>query len=211
MKGGVQKCYFYPLMRDHVLLGVLWLLFCIFHSALAASSLKRWIASEAAWLNRFYRLFYTLFAAATFIYIITIQVRIHSPYLLPPTFQWVGYPLLAVGLVIMGICIKKYFLSLSGIKSLVTLQPNTFDLKVEGIHRFVRHPLYLGTFIAIWGLFFVIPQLSLFLSNLIIHLYTLVGIRLEEKKLVETFGAQYEEYKRKVPKLLPRFPFKRQP
>jgi protein-S-isoprenylcysteine O-methyltransferase Ste14 len=172
---------------------------------LASSSLKRWIATRSPGFNKFYRLFYTLFAAVTFFYIINIQVRIESPYLLSPAFRWTSYPLLLAGLVIMGICVKKYFLSLSGIKSLVTLQPNTFDLKVEGIHRYVRHPLYLGTFIAIWGLFLVVPTASLLVSNVIIHLYTLIGIALEERKLVENFGDQYLEYRKRVPKLIPTF------
>ena len=111
----------------------------------------------------------------------------------------------------MAVCVKKYFLSLSGIKSLATLQPNTHDLKVAGVHRFVRHPLYLGTFIAIWGLFFIHPTASLLLSNTIIHIYTLIGITLEERKLIETFGDQYVTYKRRVPKIIPSFGGKREP
>jgi protein-S-isoprenylcysteine O-methyltransferase Ste14 len=74
---------------------------------------------------------------------------------------------------------------------------------IGGIHRYVRHPLYLGTFLAIWGGFLMYPVLSLFVSNIVITLYTLIGIRFEEKKLVQEFGPAYEKYKEQVPKLIP--------
>jgi protein-S-isoprenylcysteine O-methyltransferase Ste14 len=108
------------------------------------------------------------------------------------------------GLLIMGICIKKYFLSLSGLKSLFQEKP-AHELMIGGIHRYVRHPLYLGTFLAIWGGFLVYPVLSFFISNVVITLYTLTGITFEEKKLVAEFGPAYETYRQQVPKLLPAF------
>ncbi|MDB5196286.1 MAG: hypothetical protein JWP88_657 [Flaviaesturariibacter sp.] len=203
--------YFYTVIREHLLLGLLWVLFCVFHSVLADINLKSWIATKAPNVYRFYRLLYTLFALGTFLYIVSFQIDLRSPFLLSGTFMWIGYPVAGAGLVIMAICIKKYFISLSGLKSLATFQPNTHDLKVEGVHRYVRHPLYLGTFIFIWGLFLIIPQASLLISNVIIHVYTLIGIRFEEQKLLTTFGKQYEDYRLSVPKIIPALRVKRQP
>ena len=109
-----------------------------------------------------------------------------------------------VGLVIMGICIKKYFAQLSGLKTLFIDEVKTGNtLIITGIHRFVRHPLYAGTFIFIWGLFIFMPYSSLLISNFIITIYTLIGIGFEEKKLIGEFGDQYREYKRKVPMIIP--------
>ena len=41
--------------------------------------------------------------------------------------------------------------------------------------------------------------------------YILVGVRLEERDLVAQFGASYEQYRRRVPMLMPRLPRLRQP
>jgi protein-S-isoprenylcysteine O-methyltransferase Ste14 len=106
------------------------------------------------------------------------------------------------GLLIMAICIRKYFMNLSGLRSLFR-EGFANELQITGIHKYVRHPLYLGTFIFIWGLLLVIPHLSLLISNTIITIYTLVGIELEERKLEAEFGEGYKEYRTKVPKLIP--------
>lgn len=174
----------------------------MFHSLLASGRAKRWAASHLT-LLQFYRLVYTLFALVTFSIVVYFEATLPSPFMLGPSFKIIGYPMAIMGLTLMIICIKKYFVGLSGLKSILKNQPQTADLKVDGVHRRVRHPLYLGTFIFIWGLFFIIPHLSLLLSNGIIHLYTLIGIRFEEKKLIETFGDQYRCYQREVPKLIP--------
>jgi protein-S-isoprenylcysteine O-methyltransferase Ste14 len=55
----------------------------------------------------------------------------------------------------------------------------------------------------LWGLFIILPYLSFLISNIIITIYTLIGIELEEKKLELEFGESYRQYKQKVPKLLP--------
>ena len=54
---------------------------------------------------------------------------------------------------IMFISIKKYFLLLSGIRSVYEASPKA-ELKVNGIHRFVRHPLYIGNHLICLGIIF---------------------------------------------------------
>lgn len=103
----------------------------------------------------------------------------------------------------MLVCIKKYFLNLSGLKSLVAEEVISNELRIDGIHRFVRHPLYLGTFIFIWGLFLLYPHWSLLIANSVITIYTLVAIRFEEQKLIEEFGEAYITYQKQVPTILP--------
>lgn len=99
-------------------------------------------------------------------------------------------------------------MSLSGLRSAFE-QPGKEILMTGGLHRFVRHPLYLGTFLMIWGWFFISPLFSLFLTNLVITIYTLIGIRLEERKLTEEYADEYEAYRRSTPMIIPKFKFKR--
>jgi protein-S-isoprenylcysteine O-methyltransferase Ste14 len=194
------------MITGHIVLGVLWAIYCVLHSVLASGGIKK---KMQQWLGKgfkFYRLAYTLFAFFGLVAILWFQIMLASPLLLDTsTFTIaVGSILTFAGLVIMGICISKYFMSLSGIKSLVQEQTYS-ELIISGIHRYVRHPLYLGTFLFIWGLLVIIPVFSLFLSNLIITIYTLAAIRLEEAKLIDEFGESYRRYQQSVPKILPSF------
>jgi methanethiol S-methyltransferase len=189
--------------KDHIILSLGWIIFCVLHSVLASGKVKRYIEHRSAFFHKYYRLFYSLFAAATFIYLIVYQVTLPSPFLLEKELRWIGYPLAIAGAVIMLICIRKYFTGLTGLKALMTNSHFEPVLEVKGIHTYVRHPLYLGTFLFIWGLFFIIPQLSLLLSNIIITVYTLIGIVYEEQKLEMIFGEQYKNYKARVPKIIP--------
>ena len=104
----------------------------------------------------------------------------------------------------MLISIKKYFMLLSGVRSLFIATPAT-ELKVDGIHRVIRHPLYLGTILFVCGLFFIFPTLSNLIAVVLLIAYVLVGITFEEKKLIREFGKNYEEYISKVPMLIPHF------
>ncbi|HYO21666.1 MAG TPA: isoprenylcysteine carboxylmethyltransferase family protein, partial [Flavisolibacter sp.] len=146
-----------------------------------------------------------LFAFAALIAVVWYQVSIPTVHFYKPSFIVValGYLVTITGFGIMLTCIKKYFMSLSGLRSLFqeTVYP---ELIITGIHRYVRHPLYLGTFLFIWGLAVLFPYLSLVIANLVITVYTLIAIRFEEDKLVEEFGEQYRVYKKEVPKIIPK-------
>jgi protein-S-isoprenylcysteine O-methyltransferase Ste14 len=193
-------------ITDHIILVLLWMLFGILHSVLAAGW---WKQRMQQWLGanyKYYHFAYSVFAAVTLIGILAFQITMQSRllYKLPvwaTVLLWL--PVLA-GSAIMGVVIRKYFFSLSGISVFYKQQPPAI-LEQGGLHRYVRHPLYSGTLLFIWSLFFLFPYLSNLLACVVITLYTLLGARLEEKKLVAQFGEKYKAYKKRVPMVIPRF------
>lgn len=191
---------------NHVLLGLFWIIYCALHSVFASLSVKTFFQKRLRSAFKHYRLSYTLFAFAGLVAILWFQFSVQSIRLFRSSWasDVIGAVLAISGLLLMFVCIKKYFLNLSGLRSLAQEETDS-PLEINGVHRFVRHPLYLGTFLFIWGLFVLFPTVSLLLTDIIITAYTLVGLELEEKKLVVQFGEKYRTYQKQVPKLIPKF------
>lgn len=75
-------------------------------------------------------------------------------------------------------------------------------LRAPMLYRWVRHPLYLGFFLAFWAT----PRMTV--GHLLLaagmSVYMLIAIRYEERDLVDLFGSDYESYQAKVGMLTPR-------
>ena len=194
------------LITDYIILALLWIFYCVLHSVPAAAKWKSFLERNTGKLFRYYRISYSIFFTITLFGILYFQYSFKSTQLFQSlVLKYISLLLLLLpGLLIMGISIFKYFKLLSGIRSLYQAKPSA-HLKLEGIHKYVRHPLYLGTILFIWGLFFIFPMLNNLIAIIIITLYTLIGIQFEEKKLIKEFGNEYTEYIKKVPAIIPRF------
>jgi protein-S-isoprenylcysteine O-methyltransferase Ste14 len=71
------------------------------------------------------------------------------------------------------------------------------------LYKWVRHPLYLGFFLAFWAT----PQMTAghLLLAVGVSIYMLIAIQYEEHDLVSLFGRDYELYRERAGMLLPRF------
>ena len=190
--------------NPHILLTSGWVIYCLLHSLLASRRIKDIAQNLMGAQFKYYRLMYSLFALFGLIWLAYFQVQMVSPALFRP-YQVFSYIAVAVGLFgIFGLVLslKKYISSPKGFNDLFFegVKPN---LQTQGLHSKVRHPIYLFTFLLIWAGFLIKPLLSVLLVNTVITLYTLIAIRFEEQKLIELYGKEYEDYRKRVPMILP--------
>ncbi|MEM9091048.1 MAG: methanethiol S-methyltransferase [Cyanobacteria bacterium P01_F01_bin.53] len=70
-----------------------------------------------------------------------------------------------------------------------------------GLYKYVRHPLYVGFLIAFWAT----PCMTVahLVFSLMVTLYVLSAIQLEERDLIADHGENYKSYRRRVPMLIP--------
>ena len=174
------------------------------HSLLADAKIKLHLENVLGKFYRYYRPAYSIIATVTLALILYFQYSFDSEILFNlPVTKYTALIIFAIpGFIIMLISIFKYFKTVSGVQSFYNDKPST-ELQLKGIHRYVRHPLYSGTLLFIWGLFFIFPLLNNLIAVIIITFYIMVGVKFEEKKLVAEFGELYRAYKLKVPMLVP--------
>lgn len=191
-------------LSAHILYGVFWLSFGVAHSVLAAHRTKRVLNGI---FGRSYRLLYNLFA------LLHIGLVIYGgQYLLggaarsfdfPEAATWLFTGVSILGALIFLLALREYDLGrFSGITQL--FHPHAQDkdepLQTRGLHRYVRHPLYSGVYLYIWGT--VRNEFDL-ATAIYASLYLLIGSRFEERKLIADYGDAYRDYMARVPSVIP--------
>jgi methanethiol S-methyltransferase len=75
-------------------------------------------------------------------------------------------------------------------------------LEGRGIYRWIRHPIYAGTLVALWAT----PEMSQghLLLAAVFSAYLFIGLHFEERDLERQFGEAFREHRRGVPAFLPR-------
>ena len=81
-------------------------------------------------------------------------------------------------------------------------KPYTYlEFRTPLFYRYVRHPLYVGWLIAFWATPTMTGAHLLFAA--LTSAYILTAIRWEERDLVIVHGSKYQDYQKRVPKLIP--------
>jgi len=78
------------------------------------------------------------------------------------------------------------------------------EIAQGGIYGRIRHPRYLGSFIALLGACLLAGRPAMWISTGAWCILTLIAIAFEQRELRARFGASYEEYCRRVPGFIPK-------
>ena len=76
----------------------------------------------------------------------------------------------------------------------------TLAFRTPGLYRYVRHPLYVGWLLVFWSA--PVMTLAHLIFAIVTTTYILIAIQLEERDLIRVH-AEYAEYRRRVPMLVP--------
>jgi protein-S-isoprenylcysteine O-methyltransferase Ste14 len=190
------------LLTDLGLLG----LFAVQHSVMARPAFKRWFTK---WIpESAERSTYVLLSSVALIAVIAWWQPLGGMvwHVTDPTMRGVIWGAFAFGwlLLLVSTFLINHF-DLFGLRQ-VWLQllgrPYThLAFGTPALYRLVRHPLYVGWLFAIWAT----PTMTA--SHLVFAIgttvYILIGIQLEERDLIAHHGKSYQDYRDRVPMLVP--------
>ena len=197
-------------MSRYVVLISLWGTWCFLHSLLITSTVIGFVQKRFKKAYRYYRIFYNVIALVTLIPVVVYSSSIQWP----PVFRWEGPYRIVQGLLVISALIffisgsRRYdlaqFLGIRQVRenSACSLLSDDCRLDKGGILGMVRHPWYAGGILIVWGRNL---DMAAILTNIVITGYFIIGVFLEEKKLLVEFGEEYIDYQRRVSML---FPFK---
>jgi protein-S-isoprenylcysteine O-methyltransferase Ste14 len=78
------------------------------------------------------------------------------------------------------------------------------EMKRDGFYARVRHPRYAAMMISTLGACLMAARLVMWCLAVVWAVVVWAMVRVEERELVARFGADYEEYRRRVPAVIPR-------
>lgn len=192
----------------YLIVVLMWAGYGVIHSLLISSQFSKWAAQVMGRYYAFYRLAYNLFSMILFIVLLyytnTLDTELVIKFL-PPWTILQQVMLISSGFVIVWAFLSYDFLEFIGIRQILEFwekedftYPKTITKK--GLLGIVRHPMYLATIVFMWSLNSTWADI---LVHFVLTIYILIGIRLEERKLVKQLGSAYIEYQKDVPSLIP--------
>ncbi|MEM7344551.1 MAG: isoprenylcysteine carboxylmethyltransferase family protein [Chloroflexota bacterium] len=186
--------------------------YAVVHSWLASAVVKQWVRDRfGPTSDRWYRLFYNNFAVVSLLPLIVLMALLPNQtlYRAPSPWRWVMVFGQLVALIGLGISLLQtgafHFLGIQQLFAPSADSPSS--LKITGVYRWVRHPLYFFGTLFMW----LTPSLSVVTATVFVAftLYFYVGSIYEERRLIAEFGQAYEQYQQQVPRLIPGLKVKR--
>lgn len=166
---------------------------------IAAVGAKRPLRSESI----FSRLYHVLFMTAVFALLFRRDVRIGQLGLrLVPASPDAAY--IGLALTVLGIAFAIWARAMLGgnWSATVTVKQDHFFVQ-RGPYRLVRHPIYAGVLLAMFGTAIVYGEAGCFLAVVLAFIGWWLKARIEEEFMTQHFGEDYRRYQRNVRQLIP--------
>ncbi|MDY6950334.1 MAG: NnrU family protein [Thermodesulfobacteriota bacterium] len=193
---------------SYIVLAVLWIAWCVLHSAMICPSATTYLKGQFKRGFRFYRLLFNVVALATMTPIVFYEKSLDGGWALLWQGPWVVFQIFlytaAFSLFFFGA--RHYdlsqFLGIRQIREGMATKSlaGDHDIDTRGILGIMRHPWYAGGLVLVWTRNLTSATL---ITNVILTGYLIVGAYLEERKLVMEFGDKYRAYQEKVPMFVP--------
>jgi methanethiol S-methyltransferase len=172
--------------------------FALHHSVLARSGIRQLVQRAAPYLER---ALYTATASVLFLAVCWLWQPVPGlAYRLTESWWWLGAAVQTTGVLV------TYFGSraidpfdLAGVRQVLQAPhgaPAHVALQTTGVYRLVRHPIYFGWVLLVFGTPTMTGTRLAF--AVISTLYLAIAVPLEERSLVHAFGAEYRAYQQRV-------------
>jgi len=162
-----------------------------------------------SYFGRGYRLLYNLFAIVQI-----LAVLLFGKHLLSETrFDFLNYEntflvsfgIQCLGFIVLVTAFTRYDIGrFTGVTQLFTGEHvssvSNEPLQLSGLNQWVRHPLYTGAFLILWG--GAINSFELW-TAIWGTVYLVIGTVFEERKLISIYGDDYRRYQQRVPRYFP--------
>jgi protein-S-isoprenylcysteine O-methyltransferase Ste14 len=171
--------------------------FALHHSAFARTPLRAWIRRLAS--PRLERSIYVWISSLLLLGVCWLWRPVPGElYRLPGAWWWIGTAVQVAGIIVTHIASRALDpLELAGLRPFCPRPAaGHAHLVTSGLYRLVRHPVYFGWVLLVFGT----PHMTMtrFVFALVSTAYLMAAIPWEEKGLVATFGAEYERYRQQV-------------
>jgi protein-S-isoprenylcysteine O-methyltransferase Ste14 len=181
-------------MNPYITLVAGWVVYFALHSVLAIEGIK------AKFPRRAYRIFYVVFSTAGLLALMFYNGSIPALkfFVSEGPARWASLILTIFGVMVIQTSFRQY-----NLQAFLGFKTENNELQTHGILEYVRHPIQAGIILVVLGFFFFIPNMPTLISCACILIYIPIGMHLEEKKLIKTYGDKYAEYKKRVPAIIP--------
>lgn len=175
--------------------------FGVYHRVRARTTerLDRW--QEGVFILFGLRLSALPIAVSGIAWMINPECMAWSSIAIPTWLRWLGVGVVAF----TGILVVWTFRSLGKNLTDTVVTRIEHTLVISGPYRFVRHPFYVAFGLGVLGVTLAMSNWLILLTGIIPLTFLVARTRIEERKLVERFGVEYENYMQRVGRFVPRF------